>query len=68
MFISVYLSSNQVNNWKFNLYEKNLIMKKVNSAAFSALNWFNGVFLQIKKIMKANDKILSDADPNFYLK
>jgi hypothetical protein len=24
--------------------------------------------LQIKKIMKANDKITSDADPNFYMK
>ena len=24
--------------------------------------------LQIKKIMKANEKITSDADPNFYMK
>ncbi|XP_059153930.1 DNA-directed RNA polymerase III subunit RPC2-like [Physella acuta] len=43
------------------LKTKGLVKQHIDS-----FNYFINV--EIKKIMKANDKILSDADPNFYLK
>ncbi|CAL1540930.1 unnamed protein product [Lymnaea stagnalis] len=43
------------------LKTKGLVKQHIDS-----FNYFINV--EIKKIMKANDKVLSDADPNFYLK